>query len=68
MAVSRSPNPGWVGCPAVDQKLVLGALFNADLSLQPLLHSTLARGQALFEALFYAGESGGFGPPMLSAQ
>eukprot|EP00959_Pyramimonas_sp_CCMP1952_P231675 4842323-Pyramimonas_sp.AAC.1 len=68
MAVARSPNPGWVGCPVVDQKFVFGVLFDADLSFQPLLRSTLARGHALFEALFYAGGSGGFGPPALSAQ
>ena len=68
MAVAGSPDPGWVGCPVVDQKLVLGVLVDADLTFQPLLRSVLARGHALFEALFHAGESGGFGLPVLSAQ
>ncbi|CAK0852658.1 unnamed protein product, partial [Prorocentrum cordatum] len=34
MAVAGSPDPGWVGCPVVDQKLVLGVLVDARWSLR----------------------------------
>ena len=68
MAILGSPLAEDVGCPVVDTKVLLGVLFDSGLTFGPLLRATLARGHELFESLFFAGESGGFGLPVLCAQ
>ena len=49
-------------------KRLLGVLVDADLTLQPLIHETLARRRGPFEDLLQAAECGGFSVPATAAQ
>ena len=70
MALLNSPplDHEALDCDVVDQKHILGVLFDSQLTFLPLLSQSLARGWSMFVDLFHTAETGGFSVPVLSSQ
>ena len=70
MALLNSPplDPATLDCEVVQEKVILGVLFDSQLTFGPLLSQMLARLWAMFVDLFHAAETGGFSVPVLVAQ
>ena len=70
MAILHSPELVAEGldCEVVQQKLLLGVLVDAQLTFDPSLDVTLARGWSSFVSFLQVGRSGGLSLPVLATQ